>query len=491
MKHKKLSIKWKVFLYMLSFSAILICLLWFFQTVYLDKFYKNIKKSDVSHALKNIESVMDDKDIQSAIDTIADRYEISIIVANSDGTKLYSSETAFKGSIHHFNEERLKEIYAQAQQNDGETEISIENHREVMPDENFIKDSEMETPKYDKLPYMPKNRQDEGIIKVKLVTTESGETYSVIVESVITPVSATVHTLRIQLVYISIIMIVLSLVIAFIISKLISKPIIQINNSAKELAEGNFDVEFNGRGYKEISELSETLNQTTKELSKSDVLQKELLANVSHDLRTPLTMITGYAEVMRDLPGENTPENVQVIIDEAKRLTGLVNDLLDISKIQAGVTELSTQEFDITESIKAVIERHSKLLEPYGYQIYFKYSENVIVDADEFKIYQVIYNLIANAVNYSKEDKNIIVSQKRHGENIRIEVTDHGMGIPKDKLDSVWDRYYKIDKNHRRAIIGSGLGLSIVKNILDLHGADYGVDSEEGKGSTFWFELPV
>ena len=327
-------------------------------------------------------------------------------------------------------------------------------------------------------------------MKVKIVNI-GGEKYAVIVDCVITPVSATVHTLRIQLVYISIIMIILSILIAFFLSKFISKPIIKINEQAKVLAKGNFDVEFKESGYREISELSKTLNYTTQELSKSDNLQKELLANVSHDFRTPLTMITGYGEVMRDLPGENTPENVQVIIDEAKRLTGLVNDLLDISKIQAGVTGLETKEFDITESIKAIIERHSKLLEPYGYNIYFKYNENIIVDADEFKIYQVVYNLIANAVNYSYDNKTITVSQIKHRDNVRIEVEDHGPGIPKDKLDSVWDRYYKIDKNHNRAIIGSGLGLSIVKNILEMHGAKYGVDSTEGVGSTFWFELPM
>lgn len=150
-------------------------------------------------------------------------------------------------------------------------------------------------------------------------------------------------------------MILLSLLIAFIISKRVSKSIIRVNDSAKELAKGNFDVEFDGKDYREITELSDTLNYTAKELSKSDVLQKELLANVSHDLRTPLTMITAYSEVMRDLPGENTPENVQVIIDETKRLTFLVNDLLDMSKIKAGVTTLETKEYDLSESINAAI----------------------------------------------------------------------------------------------------------------------------------------
>ena len=220
-------------------------------------------------------------------------------------------------------------------------------------------------------------------------------------------------------------------------------------------------------------------------------LRANLLRTISHDLRTPLTMITAYSEVMRDLPGENTPENVQVIIDETKRLTFLVNDLLDMSKIQAGVTTLETKEYDLSESINAAIERHSKLLEPYGYKVIFKYDRHVLVEADEFKIYQVIYNLIGNAVNYTGEDKKVIINQIVENGNVRIQVIDSGEGIPKDKLENVWDRYYKIDKEHKRAIMGSGLGLSIVQNILKLHNAKYGVESEEGIGSTFWFELPV
>ncbi len=545
MKHEKISIKWKVFIYMLSFCAILLCLLWFFQTVYLDKFYKNIKKKEIDNAMENVLEVINNTDAQEAINMIAERYDICILVTDEEGKKVYSAGNANNCSIHKYSTQHLLEIYEKTEDRGGEMEIS--NHR-GKPSESSGQSSEssgqpsqpeagnqneeppskksekpggepptkktdntdaasssgsMENPgsagtkkepekvkeseKYEKLPNMPNNV--ESIIKIKMVPVSAGETYAVMIDSVITPIDATVHTLRIQLVYISIIMVVLSLMIAFIISKRVSKSIIKINTTAKEFGKGNFEVEFDGKDYKEIAELSETLNYAAKELSKTDLLQKELLANVSHDLRTPLTMITAYSEVMRDLPGENTPENVQVIIDEANRLTNLVNDLLDISKIQAGVARLETKEYDITESIKAIIERHSKLLEPYGYTIDFEYHENIIVEADEFKIYQVIYNLIANAVNYAGEDKYIKVTQLNQNDSVRIEVKDNGQGIEKEKLDSVWERYYKIDKNHKRAIVGTGLGLSIVKNILVMHNAKYGVISEVGKGSTFWFEL--
>ena len=546
MKHEKISIKWKVFLYLLSFCAILLLLLWFFQTVYLDSFYKRIKKKEIANALEHAVAAMDEEDIGSALGTIAGRYEMCILVTDSAGNQLYSAERAMDCSIHRQTTEKLVELYRQAEENGGDIEIRItrdkDKYGDVKPPEREEEDfsgfngSSTEAPKSEKPDRKPSNegkpddsvlsgeeekkpsgsqtsdekksngsrnngrseklssmpdKNSESILKIRLIETASGEKVAIMVDSVITPVDATVHTLRVQLVYISIIMVFLSLVIAFVISRRVSKSIIGINRTAKKLAEGDFEVEFTGKDYREVAELSKTLNYAAKELSKTDMLQKELLANVSHDLRTPLTMITAYAEVMRDLPGENTPENVQVIIDEANRLTILVNDLLDISKIQAGVAGLETKEYDLTESIVAVIDRHSKLLEPYGYQILFDYDSHVLVEADEFKMYQVVYNLIANAVNYCGEDKLIRVVQKTGEAAVRIEVTDNGMGIAKEKLDSVWQRYYKIDKNHKRAIVGSGLGLSIVKNILEMHEAKYGVISEEGKGSTFWFELPL
>jgi signal transduction histidine kinase len=323
------------------------------------------------------------------------------------------------------------------------------------------------------------------------VKDKTGRELVVMINTIITPVDATVHTLRVQLIYISIIMVILSLVIAIVISLKISKPIIKMNDSAKKLGKGEYDVHFEGEGYKEIAQLSETLNQAAVELSKAEGLQRELVANVSHDLRTPLTMITAYSEVMRDLPGENTPENVQVIIDEAKRLTTLVNDLLDVSKLQAGVMELNAKQYDLTESIELVLARYSKFLEQNGFTVDFEYDRHIVVEADEDKMYQVIYNLVNNAINYTGDDKKIVVRQRVNGSIARIEVIDSGEGIAKEELANVWERYYKVDKNHKRAVMGTGLGLSIVKNVLKLHKLQFGVESEVGKGTCFWFEIHI
>jgi signal transduction histidine kinase len=264
-----------------------------------------------------------------------------------------------------------------------------------------------------------------------------------------------------------------------------------MNEAARHLARREYDVEFSGDGYREARQLAQTLTYASEELSKVDRLQRELIANISHDLRTPLTMITGYSEVMRDIPGENTPENVQVIIDEATHLSALVTDLLDLSRIQAGVRQLEPENFDLTETVQQTLARYDKLTRHEGYEIVFSADETVMVRADRGMILQVLYNLINNAINYCGEDRTVLVTQQQVGASVRISVTDHGDGIAPDRLEQIWDRYYKVDRVHRRAMVGTGLGLSIVKGILEQHGSMYGVESKQGEGSTFWFELPI
>ena len=300
--------------------------------------------------------------------------------------------------------------------------------------------------------------------------------------------SATTRTLRIQLTILTALMLLLAAGFAVLLSRKISRPVIQINDSAKELAKGEYH-RYKGKSYREIRELDETLSDVSVELQKSEALKRELLANVSHDLRTPLTMITAYAEAMRDLPGENSPENVQVIIDEANHLNALVNDLLDLSKHQAGVQKLSKERFSITGLVRETLERYTKLREQEGYEITFEASEEAFVEADRMKISQVIYNLINNAVNYTGKDKTVEIVQTVSEESVTLSVRDTGEGIPEEQLGLVWERYYKLDKTHKRAAVGTGLGLSIVKNILDMHGAQYGVQSKVGEGSVFWFRL--
>lgn len=483
MKLEKMSIKYKLFLYLAVFAAAILMMLWFFQTIFLDDFYKQIKISDIKSSAETIEKNIDNDNLNGLLDSISEQSQTFIRIVLEDGTNVYSSDAAPDSIIHRLPGTELYELYQKAVQNGG---TLLEFRDGGQPGQRAKTLGPIEG-------MMPKglDRIYESMIYIKVVDREYGLKAVIMLNSTITPVNATVDTLRVQLEYVTVITILLAVGMAIYISKKISKPIIKINNSAKELAKGNYATAFEGRGYLEIAELNDTLNYAAKELSKVEGLRRELIANISHDLRTPLTMITGYGEIMRDLPGENTPENIQIIIDEARRLTTLVNDVLDISKLQSGTQTLSIENFNLTESIEEILLRYNKLTEQQGYRFEFIKDGEVWIKADPVKISQVIYNLINNAITYTGQDKLITIVQNMNNQVVRVEIIDTGEGIDHDLLPLIWDRYYKVDKAHKRAAIGTGLGLSIVKTILDMHEAKYGVISKNGDGSTFWFELKL
>lgn len=308
------------------------------------------------------------------------------------------------------------------------------------------------------------------------------------------PMESTISILTNQLITVTCLSLIIASIIGIILAVRISKPITEINKTAKRLAKGEYGIRFKGGHYSEMDSLADTLTYTSIELEKASRLQTDLIANVSHDIRTPLTMVKSYAEMIRDISGDNPEKrnkHLQVIIEETDRLNMLVSDMLVMSRIQSGVMCLDKKTFSIKEATESILKSYGVLVEQEGYMIIFNCPDDIKVNADEAKIKQVISNLINNAVKYCGTDKTIYISaSKLHGK-MRFEVTDHGMGIEPSELEHIWDRYYKASTNHVRTTVGSGLGLSIVKSILSLHNADFGVESELGKGSTFWFELNI
>ena len=304
----------------------------------------------------------------------------------------------------------------------------------------------------------------------------------------------TVGNMQLQLVLISLIVIFVALIISGLLSMELTKPISQISRAAKRMATGDYSVDFQAQySYAEMNALAETLNYAKEEISRADELQKEVLANVTHDLKTPLTMIKAYASMIQEISGDNPEKrekHTQVIIDETDRLTALVNDILKMSKIRSGMDTLKTEEFNLSEFIHTVLERFEFLTETQVYTIVRDIDDELYTRADKDKIEQVVYNLIGNAVNYTGDDKKITVSLHRKNEKIRFSVTDTGKGIPPEECSTIWERYYSSAETHKRPIKGTGLGLSIVKTILVKHGFGFGVDSEVGKGSTFFVDFP-
>lgn len=482
--------RWKIFIYMSGFVGVVLALLFLFQVIFLDDFYHAVKTTQIKITTKEIIERIEDNGINSALDYIevlTDNSDYCIRLFDVENLEIYGNDRnnnicGFIGNSSNQIITQVSTLYKKAIEQNGEVFYEANTADRFIIDENlFIPDTKRN------LLHNQINTFD-YLVYGKITEVEN-QKYFILVNSRISIVSEIAVTIREQLLVILCIILVLALIFAFYMANKISSPIIKTNESAKKLAKGSFDTEFNNGGYKEIEELNTTLSYASKELRKAENIRNELIANISHDLRTPLTMIGGYAEIMRDLPGENTAENVQVIIDECKRLNILVNDILDLSKLQAKAQTLSIKSFNITQVIKGIIERFNTLLKNEDYKIDFEYDKETIVSADEVKINQVIYNLLANAIHYSGDNKKITVRQIDLQENVRIEVSDNGIGIKEEDLPYVWERYYKIDKVHKRPQVGTGLGLSIVKNVLDLHKVSYGVTSKEKEGTTFYFEL--
>ena len=306
------------------------------------------------------------------------------------------------------------------------------------------------------------------------------------------PDQVTVRILRDMLIYVSFIVLIVSLLLAFALSVRLTSPIEKLTRSAQELSKGNHDVYFDGAGFTETKELAKALNKASYEMEKTDFYQREIIANVSHDLKTPLTMIRSYAEKIIDITGDNPEKrnaDLNVIISETEHLNRLVSDMLSVSNLQSNNIELRMETFDLVEAARSVYESFLALATSEGFEIHFHPCKPAYVVGDRTRMTQVMTNFVSNAVKYSGDNKYIDIRLSKTSKKVTFHCIDHGMGIPSDEIGHVWDKYYRTSANHERGIEGTGLGLAIVKGILNLHGAKYGVESEEGKGSDFWFEM--
>ena len=277
--------------------------------------------------------------------------------------------------------------------------------------------------------------------------------------------------------------------IAYFLSKKITEPILDITKKAQKLGSSP-TVKFPDYGVLEVNELAHVLSNAQTEMMKTDELRRDLMANVSHDLKTPLTMIKAYAEMVRDISYQDEQkrtEHCNIIMDEVDRLNVLVNDILTLSKMQANADEIHLESFDLIKEIKTIVKRYEIIKETENYHFVLDLPAKAMVCADQKKLNQVIYNLINNAINYTGADKTVTIRVKKEKDSYLVEIIDTGKGIKKEEIDLIWDKYYKNDKNHQRNVVGTGLGLSIVKTILENHHFKYGVKSEKNKGTTFYF----
>lgn len=457
----KNSLNNEILKYFLLFSFLILGILWLFQFLFFNSFYRKQKINDIMLVANKIKKKQENNDFQDIVNDLAFDKSVCIEITGNNYNSLYRSAFFGKGCF-----------------------SSNESTRNYKFD--FISNG------YQEKTYELINQKFNN--KTLVYATKLNNGNYAFINTSLDPVDGTVALIRKELILISGIIIILSFVLAYFISNYIAKPIKSINTRAKELAKGNFNVEFTSSNeILEIKELSDTLNYAKDELNKTEELRRDLMANVSHDLKTPLTMIKAYAEIAKDLHKNSIKkreEDMNTIISEVDRLTILVNDILELSKMETLADALDIEEFDLIKLVNDIIKNYQVLQETEKYIFNFEHEdESLFIEADKKKLSQVIYNLINNAINYTGSD-NTVTIKITNKENILVEIADTGKGIKKEDIPYIWDKYYKNKKKHKRNLIGTGLGLSIVKNILESHQYEYGVTSKEDVGSTFYFKIP-
>ncbi len=281
-------------------------------------------------------------------------------------------------------------------------------------------------------------------------------------------------------------------VLVFVLSRYIVKPIRNISFGAMELARGNYDWRVKRTTHDEIGELAIAFNRMAEELKLQDGLRNTFIANVSHELRSPLASVQGFIQGILDGAIEDADRDkyLQIVLGETKRMNSLINDLLNLAKIESGKFPIEYSEFDINELLRRCLLTFEQRIEEKNIGVNVGLSEEKLnVWADEDRISQVITNLIDNAVKFTDEGGELKVWTFCTENKVHVNISDTGVGIPQEDQPNVFERFFKVDKAHSPGTPGTGIGLSIVKRIIAQHGETIGLQSEEGKGTTFSFTL--
>ena len=469
------SLRFKLTAAFVAFAALLLGLLWILQTVSLESYYQLSMQGKAGAAVKLLSTYYANSETLDAgtfygyITDISRKNDVFFYIESEDSEAAISSSELVSGSRSFSDVSRLI--------SDARVMIDSGDSSTV----SFTQDN-----------------GTAGKILVQAARVESRYRDPVYMYAIVplSPMGATVRILASQLFWVTLAALILGGLFALYYSRRVARPVKDMEVQARALALGAENVHFEAGGYTELESLASVLNETAAELAKSESLQRDLLANVSHDLRTPLTMIKSYAEMIRDISGddkERRDEHLGVIIEETDRLSNLVNDILLLSKMQSGTLEMQKLPVDIQKAAESVLSVYKVLEDQDGFRFEVVEIEGArpFVRGDEAKLQQVFSNLISNAVQYSEDDRRIVIRFEDMGhERVRCSVRDHGVGIAPEDLQNIWNRYQRASKQGTRAHkSGTGLGLSIAREILERHNAEYGVESVVGKGSCFWFVL--
>lgn len=483
----KKSIWIKLFAIITIFALIIVGISWLINIKYLESFYIEKKEEslikygqEIERAFANVENI----DTELLLEKIEKSINGDIMIYSPEGQLKYSTSTR-------------KQLGRASGKGRGNSPFTNGDFKMLEEGKAVIKK------------YVHPNL---GIEILTLGLILPGEDF-LIIETSIADITESVNIAKDFYIYIVISSLLVGTAVAFLISRWFTKPIIKLNNVAKSMANLNFSKRYDVKTNDEIGELGKSINYLSERLSKTisdlnqaneklkediererkiDMMRKEFISNVSHELKTPIALVQGYAEGLKDNIAGNIEDRsfyCDVIIDETEKMNKLVKDLLNLSQIESGHISLDIEEFNLIGTVEEVVNKYGPILNDRGIDLAINKEFNkAMVKGDTSKIEQVISNFINNAINHVDEVKSLSIDIALSGDRVRVGVFNTGDRIPKDEIEKIWQSFYKVDKARTRKYGGTGLGLSIVKGILDLHGGKYGVVNRDD-GVEFWFDL--
>ncbi|MCD8300536.1 MAG: cell wall metabolism sensor histidine kinase WalK [Clostridiales bacterium] len=510
-KRRFLTIQIVALICVLSAGAIMVC--WLMNSIFLEKYYVFQKKATMVTDFQTMSdasaaNILDDGGFDTTFDNMCANGNMTILVINSSGVVVRSSAS----DMSTLRQEMLNTMF------------DVSNAETVLSGDNYQILSSKET-----------RLNSEYLILVGQLT--GGET--ILMRTALESIHESAMLSNRLLLLVGLIMIVVSCLVGWVLARRITKPILQLTDISKKMVGLDFEAKYVPGAWKKDSQLkrlsvisdrlaeedgreqisgneidllgdhmnrlSETLERTISELKSAnleltrdiqkkeeiDEMRKEFLSNVSHELKTPLALIQGYAEGLEECINDD-PESrdfyCDVIMDEAGKMNRMVQKLLTLNQLEFGNDQVVMERFDITELIMGVLNSARILMEKNGITLEAGNLPQTFVWGDEFKMEEVVTNYLSNAINHCEGEKKICVSYTMREGLLRVSVFNTGKPIPEEDIGQIWDKFYKVDKARTREYGGSGIGLSIVKAIMDGHGQSCGVENKED-GVEFWFEL--
>ena len=532
----KHSIRFKITVLFAGIICILIVMLLLFNITFSEKFYMQDKQEAMLNAYESIDDAcnqyssgsISDTDLRNNLEQVSTSKGMSIIIVNSDWTTFYVSthgdemmlerlkKSIFNNDIFQGMPDKSGSMQEQPDENrNGDINTGKKTPPEKTIDMSGNGASETRDILYQSDKYTVQKVYDSRLLDdyIELWGTLDNGNF-ILIRTPIQGIKDNVHISNTFITYIGIVTLIIGIIAAFVLSSYISKPIKQLSNIAERMSELDFDIKYDGKDKGEIGLLGKSMNNMSQKLEENisqlktanlelqrDIDKKEklekmrtdFLSNVSHELKTPIALIQGYAEGLKEGITDD-PESMDfycsVIMDEAAKMNNMVKRLLTLNQIEFGEDELVMERFDINELVKSVVNANELRATQKNLSITYDILDTPLyVWADEYKVEEVVTNYLSNAINHCCNE-NIIKIKVGHidKDNVRVSVFNTGNNIPEADIEHIWEKFYKVDKARTREYGGNGIGLSIVKAIVESMGKTCGVNNLSD-GVEFWFDL--